>query len=77
MMSIASGSISSKKGRKGQDNSNQSVPLDQLHSASGHSVLLDEESEEDEDYQSPEPEEEVGRLHVYKAFFFLNSTYKC
>ncbi|KAG0473280.1 hypothetical protein HPP92_015137 [Vanilla planifolia] len=52
MMNISSASGSSKKGRKGQGSCSQPVPLlDQPHSASGHSVVLDEESDEDEDYQ--------------------------
>ncbi|XP_020574010.1 protein ENHANCED DISEASE RESISTANCE 2-like [Phalaenopsis equestris] len=67
MMSIASGSFSSKKGRKSQDNSNQSVSADQLHSAGGQSVLLDEESDEDEDYLSPEPEEELDSQKAENA----------
>ncbi|XP_020694612.1 protein ENHANCED DISEASE RESISTANCE 2 isoform X3 [Dendrobium catenatum] len=67
MMSIASDSVSSKKGRRSEDNSTQSVPLDQLHSAGGNSVLLDEESDEDEDYQSPEPEDELESVKAENA----------
>ncbi|GJN20248.1 hypothetical protein PR202_gb07601 [Eleusine coracana subsp. coracana] len=47
--------VSSKKGRKGQDNSMQtSLPMDQ----SRHSAMLDEESDEDEEFQLPESEQE-------------------
>ncbi|TVU31498.1 hypothetical protein EJB05_23185 [Eragrostis curvula] len=45
--------VPSKKGRKGQDNSMQtSLPMDQ----SRHSTMLDEESDEDEEFQLPESE---------------------
>ncbi|XP_020599133.1 protein ENHANCED DISEASE RESISTANCE 2-like isoform X2 [Phalaenopsis equestris] len=56
MMNIASNSVSFKKGGKSQDNSNQSIPSEQLHSTGGHSMLLDEESDEDEDFQIHVPE---------------------
>ncbi|KAG0452946.1 hypothetical protein HPP92_025340 [Vanilla planifolia] len=60
LLSISPGSFSSKKARRSQEHSNHSVTSqDQLHSASEHSVLLDEESDEDEDYQIPDTEEEV------------------
>lgn len=67
IMSIGSGSISSKKGRRILENANQSIPLDQMHSASGHSVLLEEESDEDEDYQIPEAEEMVNSIKIENA----------
>lgn len=51
--------VPSKKGRKGQDSSMQnSLPMDQ----SRHSAMLDEESDEDDEFQSPESEE-VDELH--------------
>ncbi|PKA52167.1 hypothetical protein AXF42_Ash014104 [Apostasia shenzhenica] len=62
MMTMASVSGSSK-GRKNQESFNQPIPsLGQLHSASAHSAVLDEESDDDEDYQIPDTEEEVDFL---------------
>ncbi|KAJ6814072.1 protein ENHANCED DISEASE RESISTANCE 2-like [Iris pallida] len=58
MVNMNSNPASSKKGRRGQETSIQPIPtLD--HAASRHSVLLDEDSDDDEDYQIPEPEQEV------------------
>ncbi|KAH0453856.1 hypothetical protein IEQ34_018180 [Dendrobium chrysotoxum] len=54
MMSISSGSVSSKKGGKSHDNSNQSIPLD-------------EESDEDEDCQIHEPEEMMDSVKAENA----------
>ncbi|XP_062205996.1 protein ENHANCED DISEASE RESISTANCE 2-like [Phragmites australis] len=54
MVSMAP-SIPSKKGRKAQDNTVQtSLPMNQ----SRHSTMLDEESDEDEEFQLPESEQE-------------------
>ncbi|KAL6641533.1 hypothetical protein ACP70R_019714 [Stipagrostis hirtigluma subsp. patula] len=48
-------SLSTKKGRKAQDNTMQtSLPMDE----SRNSAMLDEESDEDEEYQLPESEQE-------------------
>ncbi|KAH0453361.1 hypothetical protein IEQ34_017685 [Dendrobium chrysotoxum] len=54
MMSISSGSVSSKKGGKSHDNSNQSIPLD-------------EESDEDEDCQIHKPEEMMDSVKAENA----------
>ncbi|PKU72514.1 hypothetical protein MA16_Dca008569 [Dendrobium catenatum] len=54
MMSISSGSVSSKKGGKSHDYSNQSIPLD-------------EESDEDEDCQIHEPEEMMDSVKAENA----------
>lgn len=52
--------VPSKKGRKGQDSSMQnSLTMDQ----SRNSAMLDEESDEDDEFQSPESEE-VDELHT-------------
>nr|XP_029119671.1 protein ENHANCED DISEASE RESISTANCE 2 isoform X2 [Elaeis guineensis] len=60
MVNMTSNSASSRKERKTQENSIQPNPsVDQMHSASRHSVMLDEDSDEDEDYQIPEPEQEA------------------
>lgn len=62
MVDLSTDPTSSKKGRKVQETSLRSIPsLDQMNSTSRHSVMLDEDSEEDDDYQIPEPEQEVGR----------------
>lgn len=56
MANMTSDSVSSRKARKTQETSIQSVTsLDQMHAASRHSVMLDEYSDEDEDYPIPEP----------------------
>lgn len=60
MVNMTSESVSSKKDHRTQDNSMRAGPsLDQMHATSRHSTMLDEESEEDEDFQIPEPEQEV------------------
>nr|XP_010906231.1 protein ENHANCED DISEASE RESISTANCE 2 isoform X1 [Elaeis guineensis] len=60
MVNMTLDSVSSKKKQKIQENSVQPSPLvDQMHSASRHSVMLDEDSDEDEDYQIPELEQEA------------------
>ncbi|RRT42149.1 hypothetical protein B296_00056578 [Ensete ventricosum] len=52
-----------KKDRKTQENSVQPNSSQyQMHGASRHPVMLDEDSDDDEDYQIPEREQEVGRL---------------
>lgn len=52
MVNMTTSSISSKKERKGQEYSAQPGPsLDQVHAASRHSTLIEEDSDEDEDYQ--------------------------
>ncbi|KAG1362758.1 Protein ENHANCED DISEASE RESISTANCE 2 [Cocos nucifera] len=60
MVNMSLDSVSSKKKQKIQENSIQPSPLvDQMHSASRHSVMLDDDSDEDEDYQIPELEQEA------------------
>ncbi|XP_039122572.1 protein ENHANCED DISEASE RESISTANCE 2-like isoform X2 [Dioscorea cayenensis subsp. rotundata] len=60
MVNMTSESVSSKKDHRTQDNSMRAGPsLDQMHATSRHSTMLDEESEEDEDFQIPEPEQEA------------------
>jgi len=71
MVSMTTDSVSSKKGRKVREISIRPSPsLDQLHSASRNSVMLDEDSEEDDDYQIPEQEQEVCRLRMW-SFTYL------
>lgn len=71
MVNMTTSSISSKKERKGQEYSAQPGPsLDQVHAASRHSTLIEEDSDEDEDYQLPY--QEVRRyLLVLLTWFIL------
>lgn len=60
MVNLTTDPGSSKDQRKVHETSVQPGPsLDQLHADSRHSGTLDEDSEEDDDYQIPEPEQEV------------------
>jgi len=59
MFTMASDCVSPKKDEKAQDlDIHPTLSLEQIHSASKHSVILDEESDEDDD-QIPEIELEV------------------
>ena len=54
-------SASSKKGRKAQENTTQtSLPMD----PSRHSTVLEEESDEDDEFLIPESEQEVDELLI-------------
>ncbi|XP_072962181.1 protein ENHANCED DISEASE RESISTANCE 2-like isoform X2 [Typha angustifolia] len=60
MVNMNTNSVSSKKEKKSQENSAHSgLSLDQMHAASRNSALMDEDSDEDEDYQLPEPDQEA------------------
>lgn len=60
MVNMTSNSVSSKNGVKGFETvAKHTTLLDQIHSANRNSITLDEESEEDDDYPIPEPEQEV------------------
>uniref|UniRef100_A0A1D1XJ24 StAR-related lipid transfer protein 5 n=1 Tax=Anthurium amnicola TaxID=1678845 RepID=A0A1D1XJ24_9ARAE len=58
MVNMTSDSVSSKTGRKSQASIQPSPSVDHLHSDSRHSVMVDEESDEDEEFQNPETEQE-------------------
>ncbi|XP_020260698.1 protein ENHANCED DISEASE RESISTANCE 2-like [Asparagus officinalis] len=65
MVNMSADSVSSKKERKDRETSVQPTPtVDQMHSGSRHSTMLDEDSEEDDDYQIPELEPEVYALKL-------------
>ncbi|XP_058084403.1 protein ENHANCED DISEASE RESISTANCE 2-like [Magnolia sinica] len=60
MANMTSGPVSSKKYQKSQEPSIQPSPsLDQINAASRNSVLMDEYSEEEDEYQIPETEQEA------------------
>ncbi|XP_077234809.1 protein ENHANCED DISEASE RESISTANCE 2-like isoform X2 [Tasmannia lanceolata] len=61
MVNMTSGSVSSKKDHKSQEPYVQPCPpsLDQINAASRNSAMLDEYSEEDEEYQIAETEQEL------------------
>lgn len=59
MVNMSSTSVSSKKSQKPNDVSVQPTSLDQINAAGRNSALMDEYSDEDEDFQIAEPEQEV------------------
>ncbi|KAH9686931.1 protein ENHANCED DISEASE RESISTANCE 2 [Citrus sinensis] len=60
MVNMASASVSSKKNQNLQDSLiHPSSSLDQLNAGSRHSVMMDEYSDEDEEFQLAESEQEV------------------
>jgi hypothetical protein len=58
MVNMFSTSVTSKKNQKTNDTSVNSTSLDQ-NAASRNSVLMDDYSDEDEDFQIAEPDQEV------------------
>ncbi|CAI0470873.1 unnamed protein product [Linum tenue] len=62
MVNMASASVSSKKSLKLQDSSahHHSASLDQINTAGRNSAMLDEYSDDDEEFQIAEDEQEVG-----------------
>ncbi|XP_054808597.1 protein ENHANCED DISEASE RESISTANCE 2-like [Prosopis cineraria] len=59
MANMSSTTISSKNTPKGHDSSVHPTSVDQMNAASRNSVMLDEYSDEDEDFQIAESEQEV------------------
>ena len=59
MVNMASSSVSSQKSLKVQGSSVHASSSDQMNAANRNSVMLDEYSDEDEEYQIPENEPEV------------------
>ena len=60
MINMTSASVSSQKNQENQEPAGKGFPsLDELHSASRNSMMLDEFSDEDEEFQVAEAEEEV------------------
>ena len=60
MVNMASSTVSSQKSLKAQGSTvHASSSIDQMNAANRNSVLLDEYSDEDEEYQIPESEQEV------------------
>lgn len=66
MVNMSSTAVSSK-GQKPNDLSMHPTSLDQINFASRNSALMDEYSDEDEDFQIAEPEQEVvfALPHIY------------
>lgn len=58
MVNMTSDTMSSKKNKKTTETSSQPPSLYQMNNASRNSVLMDEYSDEDEDFQNPESEQE-------------------
>lgn len=60
MVNMTSASVSSKKGGKLHESSlNPSAPTDQINGANRNSVMMDEYSDDDEEFQIAEAEQEV------------------
>ncbi|KAK1274249.1 hypothetical protein QJS04_geneDACA012234 [Acorus gramineus] len=65
MVNMSSSSVSSKKGFRSQDSSIRPIPsLDQLHSTSRNATPVDEDSEDDDEFQIPEPEQEAYSVKI-------------
>lgn len=72
MVNMASASVSTQKSLKVQGSSvhRATSSIDQINTANRNSVMLDEYSDEDEEYQIPECEEEVQVTVIYCGGFF-------
>ncbi|KAH9687045.1 protein ENHANCED DISEASE RESISTANCE 2 [Citrus sinensis] len=69
MVNMASASVSSYKNQNLQDSSiHLSSSLDQLIAAGRHSVMMDEYSEEDEEFQLAESEQEANEKKIENDF---------
>lgn len=69
MVNMASASVSSKKKQNLLDSSiHPSSSLDQLNAASRHSVMMDEYSDEDEEFQLAESEQEANEKKIENDF---------
>lgn len=75
MVNMTSASVSSEKGEKLNASFNPSAPTDQINAASRNSVMMEEYSDEDEEYQIAEPEQEVWFASVpfFLCLCFLKS----
>ncbi|RDX94003.1 Protein ENHANCED DISEASE RESISTANCE 2 [Mucuna pruriens] len=60
MVNMSSTSVSSKKNQKPNDFSVNPTSLDQINAAGRNSALIDEYSDDEEDFQIAEPEQEVA-----------------
>lgn len=69
MVNMASASVSSRKKQNLLDSSiHPSSSLDQLNAASRHSVMMDEYSDEDEEFQLAESEQEANEKKIENDF---------
>lgn len=72
MVNMASATVSSQKNLKVQGSSvHASSSIDQMNAANRNSVMLDEYSDEDEEYQIPESEQEVQFAVIFIVAFFF------
>ena len=67
MVNMASTSFTSEKNQKPQESS------DQLNATSRNSMMMDEYSDEDEEFQAPETEQEVCTTHLLLCFMHIPS----
>jgi hypothetical protein len=59
MVNMTSASVSSERGEKLHASLHPSTHTDQINAANRNSVMMEEYSDEDEEFQIPEPEQEV------------------
>ena len=67
MVNMASASVTSKKNQKPQEYSDQS------NATGRNSMMMDEDSDEDEEFQVPEREQEVCTTHLLLCFMHIPS----
>ena len=67
MVNMASASVTSKKNQKLQESSDLS------NAAGRNSMMMDEDSDEDEEFQAPETEQEVCSTHLLLCFVHISS----
>ena len=78
MVNMTSASVSSKKGGKLHESSlNPSAPTDQINGANRNSVMMDEYSDDDEEFQIAEAEQEVWFAQMPGIFFILSLKSEC
>lgn len=71
MVNMSSTAVSSKKNQKPNDFSVNPTSLDQMNAASRSSALIDEYSDDEEDFQIAEPEQEVVFAFPHLYFWGL------
>lgn len=67
MVNMASASVTSKKNQKPQESSDQSNPT------ARNSMMMDEDSDEDEEFQVPDSEQEVCSTYMLLWFVHIPS----
>lgn len=71
MVNMTSASVSSEKGEK-LGSLHSSAPSDQINAANRNSVMMEEYSDEDEEFQIAEAEQEVWFMKIPYIFFIFS-----